>query len=51
MLIKMVFVLDGIKSDKYKELYLTYVSSVMTTSLDEIFFFLLVGGLGIHHVK
>lgn len=53
----MVFAsLDGIKSDKNKELYLTYVSSVMTTSLDEIFkaiffFFWLVGGLGIHHVK
>lgn len=34
----MVFAsLDGIKSDKYKKLYLTYVSSVMTTSLNEIF--------------
>lgn len=56
VLIKMVFAsLDGIKSDKNKELYLTYVSSVMTTSLNEIFkaifFFWLVGGLGIHHVK
>lgn len=34
----MVFAsLDGIKSDKYKELYLIYVSSIMTTSLEEIF--------------
>lgn len=47
----MVFAsLDGIKSDKYKELYLTYVSSVMTTSLNEIFkaiffFFGLLAGL------
>lgn len=36
--IKMVFAFfDGIKLDKRKELYLTYVSSAMTTSLDENF--------------